>query len=89
MTTPLQSQHCSSASVQMPTEDWLCRKLSRFNVTLVDVPFHSSEAGGVLKDHFLRPAKSQTKWYGPFSEQIVDPSAVSSWNMDVSKLKNS
>ena len=76
-------------SVQMPTEDWLCRKLSKFNVTLVEVPFRSEEAGGLLKDQFLRPAKSQAKWYGLFSEKAVGPSAVSSWNRDASKLKSS
>ena len=65
-------------SVQVPTEDWLCRKLSKLNLTLVE-GYHSrsSEARGLLKDQFLRPAKSQAKWYGLFSDQKVDPSAVS------------
>ena len=75
--------------VQMPTEDWLCRKLSKINVTLVEVSVRSSDAGGLLKDQFLRPAKSQSKWYGLFSEQTVDPSAVSFWNTNASKLKSS
>ena len=45
-------------SVQMPNEDWLCRKLSKLNVTLVDgYPSHSLEASGLLRDQFLRPAK--------------------------------
>ena len=42
-----------------------------------------------MKDQFLRPAKSQTKWYGLFSDQKVDPSAVSSWSTDVCKLNSS
>ena len=66
-------------SVQIPTEDWLCRKLSKLNTTLVEgYPSHSSEAGGLLKDQFLRPAKSQAKWYRRFSNQKVDPPDVSS-----------
>ena len=38
-------------SVQMPTEDWLCRNLSKLKVTLVEgYPSHSSEASGLSKD---------------------------------------
>ena len=34
--------------VQMPTEDWLCRKLSKLNVILgEDYPSHMSEASGL------------------------------------------
>ena len=61
-------------SVQMPTENWLCRKLSKLKLTLVaGYPFCTSEAGGLSKDVFLRPAKSQSKWYGLFSDHKVDP----------------
>ena len=77
------------ASVQMPTEDWLCRKLGKLNVTLVEgYPSHGSEGGGLSKDVFLRPAKSQSKWYGLFSDHKVDPSAISSWSKDASKLNS-
>ena len=76
-------------SVQMPTEDWLCRKLSKLNLTLVEgYPFGSSEAGGLMKDQFLRPAKLQSKWYGLFSDHKVDPSAVSTYSTDVFKLNS-
>ena len=48
-------------SVNMPTEDWLCKKLSKLNLTLVEgYPTRSSEAGGLMKDQFLRPEKSQS-----------------------------
>ena len=50
-------------SVQMPTDDWLCRKLSKLNLTLDEGYLSlSSEAGGLLKDQFLYTAKSQAKW---------------------------
>ena len=42
-----------------------------------------------MRDQFLRPAKLQSKWYGLFSDHKVDPSAVSSWNTDASKLNSS
>ena len=42
-----------------------------------------------MMDQFLRPAKSQSKWYGLFSDQKSDPAAVSSWNVSASKLNSS
>ena len=74
----------------MPTDDWLCRKWSGLNNTLIEgYTSRSSEAGGLLKDQFLRPAKSQAKWYGLFSDQKGDFSAVSSWSTDASHLNSS
>ena len=41
-------------SVQMPTEEWLCKRLSKLNITLVEgFPSHSSESSGLLKDRFI------------------------------------
>ena len=49
-------------SVQMPTEDWLCKKLSKLNATLVEGYLSpSSEASDLMVGQFLRPAKSQSK----------------------------
>ena len=65
-------------SVKMPTEDWLCRKLAKLNLTLVEgYPTRGSEPGGLAKDVFLRPAKSQSKWYGLHTEPTTNPSQVS------------
>ena len=34
--------------VQLPTDEWLCRKLSKLNLTLTDgYPSRSAEAGGL------------------------------------------
>ena len=77
-------------SVQMPTEDWLCRKLAKLNITLVEgYPSCSSKAGSLSKDVSLRPAKSQSKWYGLFFDHKVDLPAISSWSTDASKLNSS
>ena len=55
----------SKVSVQMPTEEWLCKKLAKLNVNLVEgYPSRTSEAGRLSMDQFLRQAKSQSKWYG-------------------------
>ena len=65
-------------SVNMPTEDWLCKRLSKLNLTLVEgYPTRSSEAVGLLKDQFLRSAKPQSKWYGLSSDRKMDSSTVS------------
>ena len=77
-------------SVKMPTEDWLCRKLAKLNVTLVQgYPSRGSEAGGLAKDVFLRPARTQSKWYGLHTDRKAESSQISSWNIDASKLNSS
>ena len=51
--------------MNLPTDEWLCKKMSKLNLTLVQgYPTRTSEAGGLLKDQFVRPPKSQGKWYG-------------------------
>ena len=76
-------------SVQMPTEDWLCKKIGKLNLTLVEgYPSRSSEASGLLMDQFLRTAKSQSKWYGLSSNHKADPAAVSSWSTESSELNS-
>ena len=44
------TQVLGKMSVQLPIEDWLCRKLNKLNTTLVEgYPSCSSEVGGLLK----------------------------------------
>ena len=44
-------------SISMPTDYWLCKKLTKLNVTLVEgYPSHGSEASGLLKDQYISPA---------------------------------
>ena len=76
-------------SVQMPTEDWLCKKIGKLNLTLVEgYPSRSSEAGGLLMDQFLRTVKSQSRWYGLATDHKADPAAVSGWSTESSKLNS-
>ena len=77
-------------SIKMPTEEWLCKKLSNLNFTLSEgYPSRGSEAGGLAKDTFLRPPRSQSKWYGLHTDQKPDSSKVSSWHTDAVKLNSS
>ena len=76
----------------MPTDEWLCNKMGKLNLTLTEAyPSRSSEAGGLLKDQFVRAAKSQAKWYNfvpnrPSGDQ--DPKTVHSWSTDASKVNS-
>ena len=77
----------------MPADEWLCKKIGKLNLTLVEgYPSCSSEAGGLLKDQFIKPARSQAKWYGFVSgQQKSDTGAektVTSWNTDASKINS-
>ena len=77
-------------SIKMPTEEWLCKKLGKLNLTLTEgYPSRGSEAGGLAKDVFLRPPRSQSKWYGLHTDSQPDPTKVTSWSTDASKLNSS
>ena len=75
-------------SVKLPTDEWLCRKLSKLNITLVQgYPTRTSEAGGLLRDQFVRSPKSQQKWYGFHANPKKDSDqSVSSWHTGSSRL---
>ena len=50
----LKQQPAGKTSVNLPTDDWLCRKMDRLNLTLVQgYPSRSSEAEGLQRDHFI------------------------------------
>ena len=75
-------------SVNLPTDEWLCRKMSRLNITFAQgYPTRTSEAGGLLRDQFIRPPKSQQKWYGFHSNPKKDSEqTVSTWHTGSSRL---
>ena len=83
-------QSPGKVSVNLPTDEWLCNKLSKLNITLVQgYPSHTTEAGTLQRDQFVRPAKSQSKWYGVHSETKKDSSsAVKSWNTFSSRINS-
>ena len=77
-------------SVNLPMDEWLCNKLSKLNLTLVQgYPSRTTEAGTLQRDQFVRPAKSQSKWYGVHSETKKDSSStVKSWNTSSSRINS-
>ena len=65
--------------------------MGKLNLTLVEgYPSRSAEAGGLLKDQFVRPARSQQKWYGLVSDpqKVSSGKSVSSWSTDSSKVNS-
>ena len=85
------SQPAGKMSVRLPTDEWLRNKMAKLNVTLVEgYPSRSSKAGGLLRDQFVRPPKSQSKWYGLFTDQKAGPATRDSvTSCDASKLNSS
>ena len=64
--------------------------MSRLNITLVQgYPTCTSEAGGLLRDQFVRPPKSQQKWYGFHANPKKDSEqTVSTWHTGSSRLNS-
>ena len=77
-------------SVALPTDEWLCSKLSKLNLTLVQgYPSRTTEAGTLQRDQFIQTAKSQSKWYNLHSEVKKDSSdSLKSWNTGSSRLNS-
>ena len=61
----LLQQPVGKISVNMPTDDWLCKKLDKLNLTVVKgYPSRNSEAGGLQHDQYMKTPKFHSKWYG-------------------------
>ena len=87
------AQPTGKVSVTMPTDEWLCSKMGKLNLTLTEgYPSSSSEAGGLLNDQFVRPPKSQSKWYSfvlnPQKGEQETGKTVTSWSTDASKVNS-
>ena len=68
------SQSVGKVSVLPPPEDWSCRKQENLNFILIEgFPTKSIEPGGLHVDQFLRPPKSQSRWYGIHPAEPKDP----------------
>ena len=88
------SQPVGKVSVVLPPEDWLCKKIENMNLVLIEgYPSKSSEPGGLHMDQFLRPPKSQSRWYGIHPAEPKDPTRpgkyVNTWPNDAAKINSS
>ena len=88
------SQPVGKVSVNLPPEDWLSKKLENMNLVPIEgYPSKSSEPGRLHMDHFLRPPKSQNRWYGIHPAEPKDITRpgryVTTWPNDAAKLNSS
>ena len=83
-------QPSGRVSVKLPTDEWLCKKMDKLNVTLVEgYPSRASEAGGLQKDQFVKVGRSQSKWYGLHPNQEKSVESVTFWSSEPAKLNSS
>ena len=80
-------QPVGKVRVNLPTDDWLCRKMDSLNLTLTNgYSSRSSETGSLQRDQFVKHSKSHVKWYGLHPNQDRPASSVSFWHFDSAKL---
>ena len=53
----------TKVSVKLPVDDWLCRKMSKLNLTITEgYPTRNTDNSGLLRDQFIKPPRS-SRWY--------------------------
>ena len=76
-------------SVKLPSDDWLCQKLEKLNLSLTEWnSIHSTDTSGLYKDQFFKIPKSQ-KWYNVQSERKdFSKSKVHYWHNEPANINN-
>ena len=84
------SQQPGKVSVNVPVDDWLCRKFEKLNITVQEgYPSRASETAGLVKDQSVKPPRT-LKWYDMFAEKKdFSRSKVSSWTNQPAYLNSS
>ena len=82
-------QSTGKISVNLPSDDWLCRKLERLNLTLTEgYPTRYTDKNGLSKDQFVKVPHTQ-RWYGMHSEKKdFSQSNVNYWHNESAKLNS-
>ena len=71
-------QPTGKVSVKLPVDDWLCRKMSKLNLTITEgYPTRNTDNAGLLRDQFIKPPRS-SRWYGMHTEDS-ESSTVCNW----------
>ena len=74
------SQPIGMISLKLLTDEWLCRKLEKLNIIVVEgYPSRSSEAIGLQKDQFVKSPWSQSKWFSIHTEKQTTSSSTTSY----------
>ena len=82
-------QSLGRISVKLPTDEWLCCKMDKLYVTLVEGYQPRASASGLQKDQFVKVGNSQSKWYRlhPSTDKTAD--TVSFWENESVNLNSS
>ena len=81
-------QPTGKVSVKLPVDDWLCRKMSKLNLTITEgYPTRNTDNAGLLRDQFIKPPRS-SRWYGMHAEDS-ESSTVRTWSPEPAKLNHS
>ena len=82
-------QPLSRISVKLPSDEWMCQKMDKLNLTLVEgYPSRASEAGCLQKDQLVKMGKSQLKWCGLHPGKYKTTDTVSFWGNESVKLNS-
>ena len=82
-------QPTGKVSVKLPVDDWLCRKMSSFNLTIKEgYPTRNTDNTGLLRDQFIKTPRP-SRWYGMHAEKDSESSTVHTWSLDPAKLNHS
>ena len=82
-------QPTGKVSVKLPVDDWLCRKMSKLNLTITEgYPTRNTDNAGLLRDQFIKPPWS-SRWYGMHAEKDSESSTVRTWSPEPAKLTHS
>ena len=81
--------------VKLPVEDWLCRKMSKLNLTITEgYPTRNADNAGLLRDQFINhppptPHPRLSRWYGMHAEKDSESTTVRTWSPEPAKLNHS
>ena len=66
--TSTKTQPTGKVSVKLLSDEWLCRKMEKLDITVIEgYPSCSSETSGLARDQFIKTPKT-LKWYDMYTE---------------------
>ena len=84
------AQPSGKVSLKLPSDEWLCRKMKKLNITVTEsYPSCSSETSGLARDQFIKAPKT-LKWYDMYPEKNdFSRSNVRCWTNEPARLNSS
>ena len=84
------TQPTSKVSEKLPSDEWLCRKMEKLNITATEgYPSHSSEKCGLARDQFIKVPKTLNLYNMYTEKRDFSVSKVHCWTQELAKLNSS